>query len=146
MLLREKFLNRREALVFRELNKIALDNGLQAFAKPRLSDVLLKDHYLMTSEYSMYSLAHFDFLLTDNASAPILAVEYDGPRHVEKTQVVRDEIKNSFCLEAGLPLIRIGANYVVREYRGMTLLRWIVEVIEIQKAFDLLPLKAPVFG
>jgi len=136
MLLRERFLNRSEALAFRELQKIASDNALQAFAKPRLSDVLLKDRYLTPSEYSMYSLAHFDFLLTDGSYLPVLAIEYDGPRHAEKVQANRDVIKNSFCSEAGLPLIRIGANYVVREYRGMTLLRWIVEVIELEKAFD----------
>jgi hypothetical protein len=136
MLLREKFFNRSESLVFHELQKIASDNELQAFAKPRLSDVLLKDRYLTSSEYSMYSQAHFDFLLTDKSHFPILAVEYDGPQHSEEIQENRDNIKNMFCLEAGLPLGRIGANYVIREYRGMTLLRWIVEVIELQKAFD----------
>jgi hypothetical protein len=51
-------------------------------------------------------------------------------------QAKRDILKNAFCSESGLPLIRVGANYITKLFRGMTLLRWIVEVIELEKAFE----------
>jgi hypothetical protein len=136
MRLREQFFNRSEELVFRELTKVANDNALHAVAKIRVSDVLERRRYLTPSEFSMFSSAHFDFLLTDQSHRPVLAIEYDGPTHLAGKQTARDEIKNAFCHEAGLPLIRIVASYVTRLYRGMTLLRWIVEVIELEKAFD----------
>ena len=91
-----------EELVFREMTKIADGNALHAFAKIRVSDVLEKGRYLTPSEFSMFSSAHFDFLLTDQSHRPVLAVEYDGPTHSAAKQIARDEIKNAFCLDAGL--------------------------------------------
>jgi Protein of unknown function (DUF2726) len=65
-----------------------------------------------------------------------MAIEYDGPYHNRTEQAKRDAIKNSLCRDAGLPIIRINANYVLRKYRGMTLLRWIIEVLQMQASFD----------
>lgn len=63
-----------------------------------------------------------------------MAVEFDGPSHQDSRQ--RDAIKNSLCSRATLPLVRIGSNHVSRTFRGMTALRWIVEVGQLQNAFD----------
>ena len=110
MRVREKFLNSSEEVVFRELKSIADDNSFVAFAKPRLLDVLEKERFLTSAEFSMFSSAHFDFLLTDQNHAPLLAIEYDGPTHLSEAQIQRDKIKNLLCLESGLPLIRISAS------------------------------------
>jgi hypothetical protein len=133
----DRFLNRSEEIVFKELTSVAADNGLRAFAKPRLSDVLLKDGERLSDRlFSFYTRAHFDFLVTDHEFKPVMAVEYDGPFHVEGKQAERDTIKNDLCGNAELPLLRIGAKHVTKKYRGMTLLRWIIEVTELQSAFD----------
>jgi hypothetical protein len=66
-----------------------------------------------------------------------MAIEYDGPIHIQdKLQRESDEIKNQLCLKAGLGLLRINDRYVTKLENGMTLLRWIIEVDEIAKAFD----------
>jgi hypothetical protein len=64
-----------------------------------------------------------------------MIVEYDGPLHVDPRQHNRDEIKNEICRRAGLGILRIHARHVTKLYRGMSVLRWIVEVSELGKAF-----------
>jgi hypothetical protein len=44
----DSLLNRSEEVVFRELQSISQDNNLKVFAKPRLSDVILKGRELLT--------------------------------------------------------------------------------------------------
>jgi Protein of unknown function (DUF2726) len=64
------------------------------------------------------------------------AIEYDGPFHSGAEQVARDAKKHFLCKEAGLPILRINANHVLRKYRGVTLLRWIIEVIQLEQWFN----------
>ncbi|MCC4292786.1 DUF2726 domain-containing protein [Brevundimonas aurantiaca] len=132
----DRFMNGKEALVLRELEGIAKDNGMRVFAKPRMSDVLARTgRYFTPSEFSLYTQSHFDFLLVDEATRPVMAIEYDGPRHLEPMQIERDAIKNALCREAGFGLLRIQDHHFDRLYRGMTVLRWIVEVTELKRAF-----------
>jgi hypothetical protein len=128
-------LNRSEEFVLRELETIADDNGLRVFASTRLSGVLQKDTYLSSREFSLYAQAHFDFVVTNADTRPIMAVEYDGPAHSLPQQQERDRIKDELCRQAGLGMLRIGINHMTRIYRGMTILRWIVEVTEFEKQF-----------
>jgi hypothetical protein len=133
----ETLLNRPEEIVFDELQRIANDNNLRVFAKTRLSDVIAKQSTILTPrEFSLYTQGHFDFVLTDIKGRPTMVVEYDGPLHVNSRQADRDIIKNYLCRRVGLGILRIHAKHVTRTYRGMTLLRWIVEVAELQKAFE----------
>lgn len=44
-------------------------------------------------------------------------------------------MKNEFCRQAEIGLLRINDRYVTKLYRGMTVLRWIIEVSELEKAF-----------
>jgi very-short-patch-repair endonuclease len=68
-------------------------------------------------------------VVADADARPIMIIEYDGPFHRLNTeQQERDEIKNEFCRRAGLGLLRINDRYVTKLYRGMTVLRWIIEV------------------
>ena len=130
-------LNRSEELVYRELTSIAKDNDLKLFAKPRLSDVLEKGKtHLTKSEFSLYSRGHFDFVITDQNYCPLMAIEYDGPFHLSKEQFARDQIKNDLCKRSGFGLLRINDRHVTKLYRGMTVLRWIVEVIELRDVFS----------
>jgi hypothetical protein len=131
-------LNPSESAVDKELLEITSGTGMRVFAKTRLSDVIKKGRsFLMQREFDFYTRSHFDFVLTDNSSRPLMAVEYDGPIHAQdKVQRERDEIKDELCRRAELGLLRINDRYVTRLENGMTLLRWIIEVREIAKAFN----------
>lgn len=137
MKIADALLNKSEEMVLRELEAIADDNGLRVFAKPRLSDVILKgETKLSQREFDFYTRAHVDFVVTDETSKPVMIVEYDGPSHTDLKQAERDKIKDTLCVESGLGILRIKANHVTRLYRGISVLRWIVEVAELQKWFE----------
>ncbi|WP_439580431.1 DUF2726 domain-containing protein [Elioraea sp.] len=131
----DSLLNKAEEVAFRELDAIAKDNNLRLFAKPRLSDVLKKDGFLPSDVFNFYTRSHVDFVVTDKNTKPLFIVEYDGPSHAESRQQERDQIKDALCKEAGLGLLRINTNYITRQYRGISVLRWIIEVTELEKAF-----------
>lgn len=133
----DSLLNCSEEIVHRELGKIASDNGLRVFAKPRLSDVITKGSTRLSSrEFEFYTRSHCDFVLTDAKARPLMIVEYDGPLHKSsEKQQERDTIKNALCQQAGLGLLRINDRYVTKLYGGMSVLRWIIEVTELEKAF-----------
>lgn len=132
----DSFINRSEEVVLNELQSIASDNALKVFSKPRLSDIVVKGRGFLTQrEFDFYTRSHFDFFLTDHKYKPIMAIEYDGPVHVDAKQQERDGIKNEICAQAELGILRIHDRHVTKLYRGMTVLRWIVEVTELEKAF-----------
>jgi hypothetical protein len=134
----DSLLNRSEEPVLRELQNIASDNQMRVFAKPRLSDVIRKGNtYLTNREFEFYTRSHCDFVLADAEARPLLIVEYDGPLHQsDAKQLERDAIKNDLCRRAEIGLLRINDRYVTKLYRGMSILRWIVEVRELEKAFN----------
>ncbi len=134
----DSLLNRSEETMLRELEQIVCDNGMRVFTKLRLSDVIAKDRaYLTSREFDFYTRSHCDFVVADANARPVMIVEYDGPLHrLCDKQRERDEIKNELCRKAGLGLLRINDNYVTKSYRGMTVLRWIIEVTELEKAFS----------
>lgn len=132
----DAILNRSEEVVFRELQSIASDNNLKVFAKPRLSDVIQKGSTVLTRrEFDFYTRSHCDFVVTEANLRPLMIVEYDGPLHADAKQQERDRIKNDLCQRAGLGMLRIHDRHVTKLYRGMSVLRWIVEVSELEKAF-----------
>lgn len=130
-------LNQSEDVVHLELQKIAADNGMRVFAKTKLSDVIVKGRTSLTQrEFDFYTRGHFDFVIADDNARPLMVVEYDGPLHrTSEKQQERDEIKNELCRRAELGILRINDNHVTKLYRGMTLLRWIIEVRELESAF-----------
>jgi hypothetical protein len=136
MRIADALLNKAEEVAFRELEAITDDNALRLFAKPRLSDVIRKGKaYLPQRVFDFYTRSHVDFVVADADSKPLIVVEYDGPTHTQPKQQERDRIKDALCVEAGLGILRINANHVTRLYRGMSVLRWIIEVTELEKWF-----------
>lgn len=131
----ERLLNKAEEVAFRELDAIVQDNALRLFAKPRLSDVILKDRPLSQADFGFYTKAHVDFVVTDERTKPLFIVEYDGPTHATPVQQRRDKTKDGLCADAGLGILRINANHVTKRNRGMSVLWWIIEVTELEKAF-----------
>jgi hypothetical protein len=135
MRVRNRILNTSEEIALKELSSIAAENGLRVFPKLRLSDAIDNNTYLDPDDFSYYTRSHFDFLITTPEAKPFMAVEYDGPFHCNPAQIARDTRKNFICKEAELPILRINANHVFRKYRGMTLLRWIIEVMQLKESF-----------
>src|SRR5262249_49483013 len=120
MKIADALLNKSEEIVWRELGTIADENGLRAFPKLRLSDVIVKgDTWLTQREFDLYTRAHVDFLLTDATAKPIMIIEYDGPSHADSKQTERDKIKDALCADVGLGILRINANHVTRIFRGI---------------------------
>jgi Protein of unknown function (DUF2726) len=69
----DSLLNRSEEVVFRELQSISQDNNLKVFAKPRLSDVILKGREFLTQrEFDFYTRSHCDFVVTAITGRTIL--------------------------------------------------------------------------
>lgn len=132
----DALLNKAEEVAFRELEAIVGDNALRLFAKPRLSDVILKDDTpLAPRVFDFYTRSHVDFVIASAESKPLIVVEYDGPFHADAVQRERDKMKDNLCIDAGLGVLRINANHVTRRYRGISVLRWIIEVTELEKWF-----------
>lgn len=131
----DSLLNKAEEIAFRELDEITKDNNLRLFAKSRLSDVLISNGHLSSKIFNFYTRSHVDFVVTDENTKPLFIVEYDGPNHAEVRQRERDRMKDALCKDAGLGVLRINANHIKRRYRGISVLRWIIEVTELEKAF-----------
>ena len=132
----DTLLNRSEAMVFRELQSITNDNGMRVLSKPRLSNVIQKgESFLTQREFDFFTRSHCDFVITNAAFRPLMIIEYDGPFHIDAKQQERDRIKNDLCRRAQLGMLRIHDRHVTKLYRGMSVLRWIVEVSELEKAF-----------
>jgi hypothetical protein len=85
--------------------------------------------------FNFFTRAHVDFVVTNQETKPLFVVEYDGPFHTSTVQRQRDETKDTLCSGAGLGVLRINANHVTRRFRGISVLRWIIEVTELEKSF-----------
>lgn len=132
----DKLLNAKEQIVFHELQRITKDNGLQVYPTHRLADVIkLGNTRVSDRVFQYYTKSHFDFVVTDHEMKPLMVVEYDGPHHSSPQQQERDSIKNDLCAQANLGILRVNDQHVTKLYRGMSVLRWIVEVKELEKSF-----------
>lgn len=83
---------------------------------------------LNSGEWSYYIQAPFDFLVCngDRDQSYELVVEYDGRHHDEPAQVMKDSLKDRICMNAGLPILRIGIDDV--KVRGnTTILEFVLE-------------------
>jgi len=92
--------------------------GAKVFSKVGIKDILdiTKGKNLLTSEeYSYAFKAHFDFVITEDDSSPIFAVEFDGSQHyTDPATIERDNKKNAICEKLIFRLIRIDAQYLKR--------------------------------
>ncbi|EMS96695.1 hypothetical protein H009_15763 [Agrobacterium tumefaciens str. Cherry 2E-2-2] len=126
-----KFRNHSEDRLQQQMRPAIERHGAELHEKVRVADVIdikeLKNFRLGT--YALQS--HFDFVLIDEDHMPVVAIEFDGPGHT----TANDELKNSICRQANLPLIRIHSFEEVREVNQMTLARYLVELVFYGKAF-----------
>ncbi len=118
-----------------------------AHPKVRLADVVVPDEgeALARGDNDYRLRAHLDFVVCDRSQAmsPVFAVEFDGPGHASEVQRIRDVRKNRLCVNAGLPLLRVG-HAEIEEHDRLTLLghmmaravAWKVEAPSIQAEIE----------
>lgn len=94
--------------------------------KIRVADVLTpkktSDKATWQKAFNSISAKHFDFVVCEPSSlTPIVAVELDDSSHASKSAARSDLVKDSACLSAGFPLIRVKAanSYAVAEIRQL---------------------------
>jgi hypothetical protein len=129
-------LDKYEKVTYEHLKPVCEKNGAMVFAKVRLKDVLPVDGSGISSGDYRFSLqAHFDFIVVNNETKPLFAVEYDGTSHASPQQVARDHRKNALCERFDLSLLRINSRYMEAKYRELNLLAYFVEVWFMSDAF-----------
>jgi len=104
------FFTRSEQTFFNTLTTITNNQAVTILAKVRLSDLVEDLPNAPPSQYNRYAQLHIDFLLIHPTnSAPILAIELDGPSHANPTQANRDLKKNELLKTVNIPLIRFNS-------------------------------------
>lgn len=117
----QALLNGTERRVYELLKMRA--TGLTILAKVKLSDVALPSVKPYTSEwqreYNRAAQKHVDFVLvSDGTWMPTLVVEVDGVEHGGTKQRGRDRTKDSVLASAGIPVLRIDADWGTARMAG----------------------------
>jgi Protein of unknown function (DUF2726) len=104
----EPVMNQTESKIFELLRDICDSNGFRVLSKMRLADVLPINHSGLPEELYRFALiAHFDFIVTNTGKKALLSIEFDGPTHLEPSQIERDNKKNQISKHFGLKLLRL---------------------------------------
>lgn len=117
----QPLLNRSEARVFRELDRMVIERnpGWQVMAQVSLGEILrCRD----PDAFSCINSKRVDLLLMDPECQPRHAVEYQGGAHHQGTAAARDAVKKEALRRAG-----IGYHEVVAGHTTPTELRRLVE-------------------
>lgn len=133
----KKLLNLQEEATHEKLERVCSDWGARVFAKPRVADVLpIEGSGISSTAYGYALRAHFDFVVADEETKALFAVEFDGPSHASLEAQKKDTAKDELCAKFGLPILRINSRHLLRRYRQLDLLTWIVEVWFLEREFD----------
>lgn len=131
-----RLLNKYEEITFDKL-KSTVTNEAHVFAKVRLADVFpITGSGLDNREYSYCFKSHFDFLVTDKNYMPLFSVEFDGWQHkTNAKQVENDKLKDSLCERFEHAILHINSKYIDREYKGIDLLTYFIDVWFLEESF-----------
>ena len=118
-----------------QLREIADVNGWRVFPHVKLSDVIDKkptdiDH----PTWNYATRAHFDFVVVDEKTVPIFAVEIDGLSHCETKAIVGDRMKDRLVEAAGFELLRVGADNLSSGPRGRHLIEYLIDARQYLEA------------
>jgi hypothetical protein len=118
------------------LQEAADRNGVRVFPKVGVADALdIGSSGLSDQEFRYATRAHFDFVVAEPEGKPYFAVEFDGPLHrTDAATTARDRMKDSIADRLGLPVIRIGADFLHTVGRH-TLLGWLIDLWFMQQAY-----------
>jgi len=108
------WVNRSETQLFQTL-LAGLPTGFHVHGKVRVEDIIrVKSGVDPKRRWSLRGRVksrHVDYLLTDRAGRPLLAIELDGASH--RKGAIADDVKTALFLAAGVPLkrIRVGQDF-----------------------------------
>lgn len=134
----KKLQNEPERFTNENVDRVCNKYSAKAYPKVRLADVFEINGSGISKELYSYGLmAHFDTIVFDSDLLPFFAVEFDGSTHInDPEQIKRDLKKNDLCEIFDLPLLRITSDFLHKQYRGVNLLSWFIEVWFASKWFD----------
>jgi hypothetical protein len=127
----QPLLNRSEARVFRELDRIVIgcNPGWQVMAQVSLGEILRSKD---ADAYRCINSKRVDLLLVDEECQPRHAIEYQGAAHHQTSAAARDAVKKEALRRAG-----IGYHEVVAGHTTPSDLRRLVErLMDESKAVD----------
>ncbi|MDF2181880.1 DUF2726 domain-containing protein [Neptuniibacter sp. CAU 1671] len=96
------------------LDQVIDKQQYRVFGKVRVADLIEPNPSCNRSQwqkaFNAISAKHFDFVIcTADTLSPVCVIELDDKSHNQKHRQQRDELLDSVCVDAGLPLIRIPA-------------------------------------
>ncbi|HEU5382245.1 MAG TPA: DUF2726 domain-containing protein [Ktedonobacteraceae bacterium] len=111
------------------LREVAEKYHVRVHSKIRVADALNVERSGINDEEYSYALrAHFDFVITDNQTLSLFAVEFDELHHASDPQTIyRDKLKNTLCTKLGMPLIRINAEFL-RRIGTSSVIGWLIDL------------------
>ena len=116
----KKILNKTEKITHKQILDVCNNHNVSVYPKIRLADIFtIKNSGITNIEYKYALQAHFDFLIADSEENPLFAIEYDGFLHGTPDQIAKDKMKNNLCKTFKLPLLRINAEYLNKNYKNM---------------------------
>lgn len=111
------------------LKRVLERRGYEVYVDVRASDVL-EPAWVDLDRDESYCLRtmHFDCVVAQGARlSPQFVVEFDGPHHREDATAARlDAVKNKFCQDGGLPIVRITSRELESNEK-VELLDWMLE-------------------
>jgi very-short-patch-repair endonuclease len=130
---RKRISNRSEVATLAILEEIVPG---KIFEKIRIADALeIRNSDLSDEEFTYALKAHFDFVVADVNTRALFVVEFDGPYHARPANVEKDILKDSICSKLGMPILRVSSEFLTPRTQHFTLLKWIVELWYVEKAF-----------
>jgi hypothetical protein len=104
------WVNRSEAALFTTLNRY-MPKGFHVHGKTRLEDIIRVKRglpeKLRWAARGRVKSRHVDFLITNRAGKPVLAIELDGASHNRRKPSESDKVKTALFKAADIPLHRI---------------------------------------
>lgn len=133
----KRLMNSSEKAVGGRLERACAQFGAHVYAKFRIADVIeIANSGISREQYTFALGAHFDFIVGDARENPLFAVEFDGPTHDDPVQAARDQLKDSLCARAGLPILRCKKAHLEQVHDGWDLLSWLIEVWFLRREAD----------
>lgn len=114
-----------ESTALTEIMELARTRNWRVFAQVKLTHIVKGHLGIDGQKWSRATRQVLDFVITDEATNPIFAIELDDSSHRERTAIELDEIKDEVCQKAGLELLRIEATHLKRHRNGRSLLDYL---------------------
>ncbi len=132
---RKKLLNRSEETTENVLKFACQDRSVRISPKVRVADALDITNSGLDNEHYKYALSsHLDFVIADESTLPLFAVEFDGPTHWnDERACINDRKKNKICSDLGLPLIRVRDKHIITSANKKNYLVWFVRMFFAQQ-------------